>query len=363
MKYSIYKVALLSLTIFIFTACNFSGNKQINDNAQVVEIPKEASFFEATVIEKTNDMILVEPDEMSDERKSSDCIQIGINNIADQESQEIFKTLSVGSKIKVGYTGGIAESYPAQIHHVEKIELVEKGQLVKTDYPPMVMVNGKLYKATGEESDIKGRCGVMDGEITSSVDGTQIPTQEDQSNFGTGYGYQYVTENSIDVFMPDGDGELKWMRFTAEVQGQAETQDEANIKDLPLATANTISSTNIDNLEGVSIQIIRVDNKGIELSILNRTDKSIQFGEDYLLEMKKEDGNWYVVDYIIDDWAFHSIGYAAEKDVPAKWGVDWTYFHGVLPKGNYRIVKPVMDFKKAGEFKVYNLAAEFYIKR
>ena len=38
---------------------------------------------------------------------------------------------------------------------------------------------------------IRGRCGNMDGEITSTVDGTEIPTEDNQSNFGSGFGYQY----------------------------------------------------------------------------------------------------------------------------------------------------------------------------
>jgi len=29
------------------------------------------------------------------------------------------------------------------------------------------------------------RCGTMDGEITSTVDGTEIPTEDNQSNFGS----------------------------------------------------------------------------------------------------------------------------------------------------------------------------------
>ena len=37
----------------------------------------------------------------------------------------------------------------------------------------MVMVDGKLYYETGKESTISGRCGVMDGEITSTVDGSE----------------------------------------------------------------------------------------------------------------------------------------------------------------------------------------------
>jgi len=76
------------------------------------------------------------------------------------------------------------------------------------DLIPMVMVKGKLYVDTGRESDIEARCGVMDGKITSTVEAFEKPTQDDQSNFGLGYEYQFVDENSIDVFMNG-----KWFRF------------------------------------------------------------------------------------------------------------------------------------------------------
>lgn len=56
------------------------------------------------------------------------------------------------------------------------------------DYPAMVVVDGVLYKDTGRIST-ELRCGMMDGEITSTVD--TVPEEGDQSNFGTGYGYQY----------------------------------------------------------------------------------------------------------------------------------------------------------------------------
>ena len=72
----------------------------------------------------------------------------------------------------------------------------------------MVVVDGRLYRATGAESSAGGRCGVMDGEISSSVRAGETPTADDQSNFGTGYGYQIASENTIDVFI-DG----KWMVF------------------------------------------------------------------------------------------------------------------------------------------------------
>lgn len=60
-----------------------------------------------------------------------------------------------------------------------------------TDAPMMVMVDNTLYQSTGEVSTVDGRCGVMDGEITSqTANGTDAPTENDQSNFGTGYSYQ-----------------------------------------------------------------------------------------------------------------------------------------------------------------------------
>ncbi len=76
------------------------------------------------------------------------------------------------------------------------------------DIIPMVMVKDKLYYDTGKESTLDGRCGVMDGKITSTVDGSEVPTQNDQSNFGTGFEYQYGSDDTIEIFMNE-----KWIIF------------------------------------------------------------------------------------------------------------------------------------------------------
>lgn len=53
---------------------------------------------------------------------------------------------------------------------------------------------------------------MMDGKITSEVDGSEKPTEDNQSNFGTGYGYQYGSqEGIIEIYMND-----KWMVFATE---------------------------------------------------------------------------------------------------------------------------------------------------
>lgn len=82
------------------------------------------------------------------------------------------------------------------------------------EFVRMIMVNSGLYVYSGEFADDELRCGMMDGAISSEVPGDRIPTQNDQSNFGTGYGYQYGGENEIQVFMPcDDSGMMHWLRF------------------------------------------------------------------------------------------------------------------------------------------------------
>ena len=59
------------------------------------------------------------------------------------------------------------------------------------DLPPQVMVDGTIYGTTGypvpgQSSDDTQ----TEGTITSEVDGSESPTEDGQSNFGTGYGYR-----------------------------------------------------------------------------------------------------------------------------------------------------------------------------
>ena len=76
------------------------------------------------------------------------------------------------------------------------------------DRIPMVLVGGQIYYDTGEESKEPRRCGLMDGTITSAVSQEEIPTEEDQSNFGTGYGYQFGPEGTLVLLIDE-----QWMVF------------------------------------------------------------------------------------------------------------------------------------------------------
>ena len=77
--------------------------------------------------------------------------------------------------------------------------------------PRMLMVDGVLYEDAGCEDTTEGRCGYMDGEITSSVESWQQPEEDGQSNFGSGFGYQIGMEPDTLEILQDG----HWLVFRA----------------------------------------------------------------------------------------------------------------------------------------------------
>ena len=80
------------------------------------------------------------------------------------------------------------------------------------DLRPMVMVEGVLYLDTNIVSTTIREDGLFDGEITTTVDRNQTPVEDNQSNFGTGYGYQFGTNDTIEIYINE-----KWVVFEAEV--------------------------------------------------------------------------------------------------------------------------------------------------
>ena len=176
-----------------------------NNTIQIEGFSNEAhQVFQAEILEIHGSHYLVKPVEGSWELNSADRIEVPIRNAHPSPEPEI------GDVIEIEYSGEILETYPAQIADVYGIKIIKEAET--WDLIPMVMVNGTLYLDTGHESKIEARCGVMDGEITSQVDGNKQPSVDDQSNFGTGYGYQYgATEGTIELFMNG-----KWWIFATE---------------------------------------------------------------------------------------------------------------------------------------------------
>lgn len=76
---------------------------------------------------------------------------------------------------------------------------------------PAVMADDRLYFDTGYNSCMM-RCGVLDGNITSSVSGTQLPEKNGEANFDGAEGFQYgADEGTIEVYMNN-----EWRVFATE---------------------------------------------------------------------------------------------------------------------------------------------------
>lgn len=214
--------------------------------------------------------------------------------------------------------GSDGHSKPVVGTNEEKIKGTDE---IVWDRRPMVMVNGELYLDTGCESDIEGRCGVMDGEISSTVDGSKIPIQDNQSNFGDGYGYQYVDGNSIDIYMNE-----KWIRFEKET---------------------------IDTW-GIQLTATKITSSGLTL-VCNQSGGQptgdLQTGSPYWLEVRI-DNQWVPVEMLPSKYerAWTGEAWIIPTNSIIEWKLNWTELYGKLSAGNYRIGKEIMDFRGSGDY-------------
>lgn len=86
-----------------------SIKKSNGENLYNIEDTQYSSFV-GTVLEETTRYMIVEPNEDEEERKSSDKIQINYG------TDNIDYLYGIGRKVVIHYSGGIMESYPAQIN-------------------------------------------------------------------------------------------------------------------------------------------------------------------------------------------------------------------------------------------------------
>ena len=199
---------------------------------------------------------------------------------------------------------------------------------ILVELPRMVRVDGVLYKDTGMVSHVL-RCGVMDGEITSSVNEGEQPVKDDQSNFGKGYGYQRgFVEGRIEVSI-DG----KWCVFSKEEVDwgiSLSTQEETSTGIVILCTLEGGNSTG-----------------------------ELQTGGWYILETL-QDGVWKEAPCFAEV-AWTQEAWVISPDSTAEWEVDWEWLYGELPTGIYRIGKRFMDFRDTGNYDSKMFYAEFAI--
>lgn len=116
-------------------------------------------------------------------------------------------------------------------------------------------------------------------------------------------------------------------------------------------------------LDGVTMEVTECSDISVTVRIVNDTDKDIQCGEDFCLEVQDEEtGEWRKLDEVIDNAAFNAIAYMIQKDSPYETVIDFEWLYGRLEPGRYRIVKTVTDFRGTGNYTDYVFTAEFSIE-
>ena len=116
----------------------FPNNFQSIDDLWAYEEQEVVHKLVATILELDSTTALVQPVDGEDELRSADQIYLGIADLGDIGAQ-------VGGEVEIYYTGGIMESYPAQIHAV-------KWELSKTHRNTEFTVQW-LDKETAEKYD------------------------------------------------------------------------------------------------------------------------------------------------------------------------------------------------------------------
>ncbi|MDO4778348.1 MAG: hypothetical protein Q4A42_02190 [Tissierellia bacterium] len=162
-------------------------------------------------------------------------------------------------------------------------------QIIESSYPPMVMINDHLYKDTGYINSAL-KCGTADGEIITSVESLKKPQKNDESNFGTGYEYQFWTEGYVNVKINDrwtlfqklstkNTDMPKWVaNFNAEVMEVKEDRLLVKITDIPEDFKWIFKSKGIEKIKPVSLTIenLRKTDDGKEIKIKDLKGKTVQ---------------------------------------------------------------------------------------
>ena len=111
------KKAILILGILVILISLIACRQTDTPANESIPSKTETYSFFATVLDVSDHSLLVQPSEDSNERKSSDKISLSFEGKTESIP-------AVGDTVKIFYDGTIAESYPAQIFQVYRIEIV-----------------------------------------------------------------------------------------------------------------------------------------------------------------------------------------------------------------------------------------------
>ncbi|SNS30825.1 hypothetical protein SAMN05446037_1007139 [Anaerovirgula multivorans] len=120
----------------------------------------------------------------------------------------------------------------------------------------------------------------------------------------------------------------------------------------------------VNELKGVTLRVKKdsISPTSITLIFENNSDKEYQYGTFYCIERKNDD-TWTKLSYDIEGAVgWNDIAYMLPAKQSLEETVEWDWLYSSLAEGEYRIIKQFFDFRSAGDYDSYDLAAEFVIE-
>ena len=99
-------------------------------------------------------------------------------------------------------------------------------------------------------------------------------------------------------------------------------------------------------------------NKSVTLILTNNSDRKIQYGSPYEIEVKKN-GEWYKINAKLN---FTLPLFILESKKKNEFKLNFEEGYGKLPSGTYRVIKKIDKEKEDGLFDSFYVSTEFTIK-
>lgn len=99
-------------------------------------------------------------------------------------------------------------------------------------------------------------------------------------------------------------------------------------------------------------------NKSVTLILTNNSDRKIQYGSPYEIEIKKN-GEWYKINAKLN---FTLPLFILEPKEKNEFKLNFEEGYGKLPSGTYRVIKKIDKEKEDGLFDSFYVSTEFTIK-
>lgn len=129
-------------------------------------------------------------------------------------------------------------------------------------------------------------------------------------------------------------------------------------------TKNKLDIGNKSNIKALKNDVIMtikdgtLTNKRVTLILTNNSDKKIQYGSSYEIEIKKND-EWHKINAELN---FTLQLFILESKKKNEFELNFEDGYGKLPPGTYRVIKKIDKEKEDGLFDSFYVSTEFTIK-